>query len=60
VVWERGYQGATLLALREGFALLPEWHRMSDTLDRLQPETLGRVHELAWALLQDVDAAAAA
>lgn len=60
VVWERGYQGATLLALREGFALLPEWHRMSDTPDRLQLETLGRVHELAWALLQDVDAGSAA
>ena len=56
VVWERGLQGATLLALREGSTLLPEWHRMSDTPDRLQPETLGRVHELAWALLQEVDA----
>lgn len=54
-VWERGYRGVTLLALREGKPYLPEWHRLTDTIERLQPETLGRVHELAWALLQDVD-----
>ncbi len=59
-VWERGLRGATLLALREGSDLLPEWHRMSDTPERLQPETLGRVHELAWALLQEIDASASA
>jgi Zn-dependent M28 family amino/carboxypeptidase len=55
VLWERGFQGVTLLALRQGTPYLPEWHRLSDTADRLQPETLARVHDLAWALLQEVD-----
>lgn len=55
VVWERGYEGVTILALRRNSPLLPEWHRMSDTTDRLQPDTLGKVHELAWSLLQEID-----
>jgi hypothetical protein len=54
-VWERGFNGVCLLALRENSNLFPEWHRLTDTADRLQAETLGRVHELAWALLQKVD-----
>ncbi|MGW8251643.1 MAG: M28 family peptidase, partial [Anaerolineales bacterium] len=55
VVWERGYRGVTLLALRQGKPYLPEWHRMTDSIDRLQSGTLGRVHALAWALLQEID-----
>jgi hypothetical protein len=54
-VWERGFEGVCLLALRENSNLFPEWHRLTDTADRLQAETLGRVHELSWALLQRVD-----
>ena len=55
VVWERGYNGVTLLALKQASPLLPEWHRLSDTADRLQPATLRKVHELAWAILQEID-----
>lgn len=55
VVWERGYEGITFLALRQNSSLLPEWHRLSDTAERLQPATLGKVHELAWSLLQEID-----
>jgi hypothetical protein len=54
-VWERGGQGACLLALRRDSPFLPEWHRASDTPDRLQAETLTRVHALAWEILQKVD-----
>ena len=55
VVWEGGYQGVCLMAMRKDSALLPEWHRMSDVPDKLMVETLGRVHELTWALLQVMD-----
>ena len=55
VVWEHGFEGVCFLAQRPGSILLPEWHRPSDTPDRLQAETLGRVHDLAWALLQRID-----
>ncbi|MFU8771438.1 MAG: M28 family metallopeptidase [Anaerolineales bacterium] len=55
VVWERGLQGACLVAHRDGSDMLPEWHRLTDTPDRLEPEALGRVHAAAWNLLQKVD-----
>ncbi len=54
-VWERGGRGACLLALRRDSPFLPEWHRSSDTPDQLQPETLARVHALAWEILRRVD-----
>jgi hypothetical protein len=34
---------------------LPEWHRLSDTFDRLEPEALNRAHILAWQLIQGLD-----
>lgn len=55
VVWERGLQGACLMALQEGSPHLPEWHRLSDTPDHLQAGTLQKVHDFAWALLQRLD-----
>ena len=59
VAWGRGLQAATLMALRQGTPLLPEWHRMTDAADHLQSETLAKVHGLAWAILQDVDSGGA-
>lgn len=55
-VWEYGLKGVTLVAKYKDKNMLPEWHRLSDVPGRLQPETLGRVHELAWQILQKVDA----
>jgi hypothetical protein len=55
VVWEHGFDGVCFLAQRSDSILLPEWHRPSDTPDRLQADTLDRVHDLTWALLQKVD-----
>jgi hypothetical protein len=55
VVWEYGYQGVCLVTLKKGSPLLPEWHRLTDTTDRLQADALHRVHEFAWALLQKID-----
>jgi hypothetical protein len=56
VIWEAGLRGACLIALRSSSPHLPEWHRLTDTADRLQSTTLGRVHDLAWEILQRVDA----
>jgi len=58
VVWERGLQGACLVTLREGSPFLPEWHRLTDTPDRLESEALGRAHTMVWNLLQKLDESA--
>jgi hypothetical protein len=31
------------------------WHRMSDTLDRLEPQALAGVHAFTWLILQEID-----
>lgn len=54
-LWEHGFRAACLSAYRKGSPILPEWHRLTDTPDRLQVATLERVHALAWALLQRLD-----
>lgn len=56
VVWERGLKGVCLLVLREDSSLLPEWHRTSDTAERLEPAAFERAHRFVWALLQKLDA----
>jgi len=54
-VWEYGFEGVCLMALRRNSKWLPEWHRLTDTAERLQPETFQRVQELAWDILQAFD-----
>jgi hypothetical protein len=44
-----------LIAHRKGSTLLPEWHRLTDTPDRLEVSSLERVHRLAWDVLQRFD-----
>ena len=53
--WEHGFKAACLVTLPQGSNLLPEWHRLTDRAERLQPEALGRMGELAWAVLGRVD-----
>jgi hypothetical protein len=55
VVWENGFDGVCFMSLREGKRWPPEWHRLSDRADRLQPEALARAHQLVWALLHKID-----
>lgn len=55
VVWERGLKGACLISLRESSPFLPEWHRLTDIPERLNPDTLVRVHEMLWDLLNERD-----
>ena len=54
--WEYGFKAVCLLAQRKGSPLMPEWHRLTDAAGRLEPEAMGRVHDLAWAILQKIDA----
>jgi hypothetical protein len=55
VVWANGLAGVCIMTLREGALWPPEWHRLTDQADRLQPESLERSHHLVWKLLQKVD-----
>jgi len=36
---------------------LPNWHRLTDTLENIEPETLSRAACFTWALLQTIDQA---
>jgi hypothetical protein len=53
VAWEYGFQGVCFATLQKNRRFLPEWHRLTDTVDRLQPEALARAHDLAWRLLKE-------
>jgi hypothetical protein len=39
---------------REGW--LPNWHRTSDNMENIEPDTLSRAARYTWALLQEIDA----
>jgi len=54
-LWELGYKAVCFSAHHQGSPILPEWHRLTDTPDHLQMNTLERVHSLAWDLLQRFD-----
>jgi hypothetical protein len=55
VVWKNGFDGVCFMTLRKGTLWPPEWHRLSDQADRLQPESLERAHLLVWKLLRKFD-----
>jgi hypothetical protein len=56
VVNHVGLRGLCLLTIPRGLKAVGEWHRPTDTADRLQPEALARVQEFAWAVMQEWDA----
>ncbi len=50
----RGYQAICLAGYdKQGF--LPNWHRLSDTLENIEPDTLSRAARYTWALLHEID-----
>ena len=55
ILWRHGYKGVSVLAHYKGSTRLPEWHRLTDTADRLQVNSLERVHNLVWDILQRFD-----
>jgi hypothetical protein len=52
---DRGFRSLCLLVLRKDSSLLPEWHRLTDTADGLQPAALGLAHDFAWELIRRLD-----
>jgi hypothetical protein len=54
-LWEHGYKAVCFSAHYQGSPILPEWHRLTDSPDRLQLTTLERVQALTWDLLQRFD-----
>jgi len=56
VVWKNGFDGVCIMSLRAGTRWPPEWHRLTDRADRLQPEALERAHQFVWKMLQLIDA----
>jgi hypothetical protein len=51
----RGYRAICLAGYNEkGF--LPNWHRLSDTLENIEPGTLSRAAQFTWALMQEIEA----
>jgi hypothetical protein len=55
VAWEHGLEGVCFMTMRKKTRWPPEWHRLTDRADRLQPEALERAHHLVWKLLQRID-----
>jgi hypothetical protein len=34
---------------------MPYWHQVGDTVDKLDPEVMGRAYDFAWTYLQALD-----
>lgn len=54
-LWEKGYASLCIMNLRQENDLLPEWHRHTDTSERLELPALERAHDFAWRLLHIID-----
>ncbi len=49
-------QKAVCIAGYDEAGFLPNWHRVSDTLENIEPDTLARAAQYTWALMHEVDA----
>jgi hypothetical protein len=52
---KHGYKAACLMSFPTEAKVMPEWHRITDTPDKIQPASLERVQSLAWELIQRLD-----
>ena len=53
-LWSRGYKAICIAGYDEkGF--LPNWHRLSDNLGNIEPDTLSRAACYTWELMQEID-----
>jgi len=57
VILKRGFRGFTIDALPREETGAVHWHQMTDTVDKIEPDCLRRVHEFAWEILQRLDQA---
>lgn len=60
LVARRGYRGLTIDAItppgHPSAAAMGHWHRMSDTPEHIELDSLRRAHDFVWALLKRIDA----
>ncbi|TEU11981.1 MAG: M28 family peptidase [Anaerolineales bacterium] len=49
-----GYKAICIAGYDKG-GWLPNWHRLSDNLENIEPDTLSRAARYTWALLQELD-----
>ena len=54
VLRSREYQAVCIAGYDEE-GVLPNWHRLSDNLDHIDPGTLGRAARYTWELMQEID-----
>jgi len=55
---KHGFRVLTLVGHRQD-GVLPEWHRPTDVMENVDPETVQRTKEFLWELLQELDHEAA-
>lgn len=55
ILLKYGFRAVSLIAYQHGSSRIPEWHRLTDTPDRVQVSSLERVHALGWDILQRFD-----
>lgn len=55
ILWKYGFKAVCLIASHHDSSIMPEWHRLTDTPDRLQLSTLECVHSLTWDILRRFD-----
>jgi Zn-dependent M28 family amino/carboxypeptidase len=53
--WEHGFKAVCLLTLPKRSGILPEWHRLTDVPERLQPEALGKMGEMVWEVARGAE-----
>ncbi len=51
----KGYRAICIAGYNEK-GVLPNWHRVSDTLENIEPETLSKAARYTWELMQEIDA----
>lgn len=51
---KHGFRVLTLVGLRKD-GMLPGWHRLTDTVENLDPEVVKKTEEFIWKLLREID-----
>ena len=57
VVVQNGLAGITLLTMKHNglFNYMPHWHQQGDVFEALDEQTLQRVHEFVWEMIQQLE-----
>ena len=53
-LWRRGYKAICIAGYNKK-GVLPNWHRLSDNLENIEPDTLSRAACYTWELMQEID-----